>query len=66
MLLTASTVSQFAEGSGFIAATIAICGFLAHVPRALSGAEEVALRRATAGGGLIGFVLAVAIVVLSA
>ncbi|HEX9967737.1 MAG TPA: hypothetical protein VGB06_07310 [Solirubrobacterales bacterium] len=66
MIVAASTVSQFAEGSGLIAAAIAICGFLAHVPRALTGAEEAALRRATASGGLAGFVFAIVIVVLSA
>ena len=43
MLAVASTVSQFAEGSGLIAAAIAVGGFLAHAPRALAGAKDEAL-----------------------
>jgi len=65
VLVTASTIGQFAEGAGLAAAAIAVCGFLAHAPQALRGGEESALRQATVAGGLFGFVLAALVVVLS-
>lgn len=65
MLLFASTVSQFAEGFGLIAAAIAVVGFLAHAPRALKRRDERSLREATAVGGLTGFAFAILVIVLS-
>lgn len=55
-----------ATGAGFAAASIAVCGFLLHVAPALSNAPEGAIRRATALGGLGGFVAAVVVMFLSA
>jgi hypothetical protein len=66
VLATASTISQFAEGLGMTAASIGVVGFLTHAPRALRGRDERSLREATAVGGLLGFALAVTIIVLSA
>jgi hypothetical protein len=58
-------VSQFATAMGFIAATIAVCGFLAHAEPALARDDESDLRRATAAGGLFGFAVAAAVIVAS-
>jgi hypothetical protein len=66
MIVTGSLASDFAAGFGMAAAAIAVCGFLAHAAPALSGAGERRLRFATVVGGLIGFVFAVFVVVLSA
>jgi hypothetical protein len=60
-----SIASHFAEGFGLAATAIAVCGFLAHVPRALAGASERSIRTATVLGGLGGFGLATVVVVLS-
>jgi len=66
MLVVASLMSTAATGAGFAAASIAVCGFLLHVAPALSRESDVKVRRATVIGGLIGFVLAVVVMLLSA
>jgi hypothetical protein len=66
MVLAGSIASQFAEGMGMTAAAIAVAGFLAHAPWALTGRDERSLREATVIGGLGGFVVAAAIGLLSA
>jgi len=65
MVVFGSLASQFAEGFGLAAAAIAVCGFLTHVPSAITGADEASLHRATVVGGLIGFSIAAFVVVLS-
>jgi len=66
MLLFADILSWSATVVGLFAGSIAVCGFLAHIGPALSGAREVELRTATVMGGTVGFALGVFIVVLSA
>jgi hypothetical protein len=58
-------VSSAATVAGLMAASIAVCGFLAHVKPAIDGKSEAELRTATVVGGLFGFLLAVLVVVLS-
>lgn len=60
-----SLISTATTGTGFAAASIAVFGFLLHVVPVLSGASEVTIRRATVTGGLVGFALAVAVMLLS-
>jgi hypothetical protein len=65
MIVTALTIGQTAEAFGLAAAAIAVFGFLAHSPRALRGRDETSLRKATVVGGLLGFMFASFVVVLS-
>ena len=65
-MVVGAFASQFAEGMGMTAAAIAVAGFLAHAPRALTGRDERSLRQATVMGGLVGFAIAAGIGVLSA
>lgn len=58
--------NQFAAGLGLMGAAIAICGFVAHAGPALAGAGEKRLREATVTGGIVGFGLAIFVIVLSA
>ncbi|HEX2392204.1 MAG TPA: hypothetical protein VHI77_04725 [Solirubrobacterales bacterium] len=55
MLLT-PVVVQVAAVTGFMAAAIAVGGFLAHAREAMTGGSEEDLRRLTAIGGLYGLV----------
>lgn len=63
MLPIGSIIGDAASGVGFVAATIAVCGFLGQVGPALRRQEDEEVRAATVVGGLIGFLLAAAIVV---
>lgn len=65
-MVVGSLISIGATSTGFVAASIAVMGFLWHVVPALSGASEVTIRRTTAAGGLIGFGLSVSVILLSA
>ncbi|MGH6741979.1 MAG: hypothetical protein ACREDY_23635 [Bradyrhizobium sp.] len=58
MLIIGSLVGNAATCTGFVAASIAVVGFLLHATPAFYGASEVTIRRATVAGGLIGFGLA--------
>ncbi len=62
MLVAGSIVSQFATVAGFVAAVIAVGGFIAHARPAITGKEESELRRATAIGGLCGLSLALMVI----
>jgi hypothetical protein len=55
-------VSDAASAAGFMAASIAIFGFLLQAPAALARREEQEVRVAT--GGLFGFVIAIAVILL--
>jgi len=66
MAVMGSLTTTVATGAGFAAASIAVCGFLLHVVPTLSRAPDVKVRRATAIGGLIGFFLALGVMLLSA
>lgn len=54
-----------AVGAGFIAAAIAIGGFIAHAGPALAGRDDQALRFATVVGGLAGLTVATIITIVS-
>ncbi len=66
MFGTGSIVDQFAAMSAFLATAVALGGFLGHAPYALLGHDERELRRATAKGGLLAFLGAIFVGVLSA
>jgi hypothetical protein len=55
-------VSDAASAAGFMAASIAIFGFLLQAPAALARKEDQAVREATVAGGLFGFVIATVII----
>jgi hypothetical protein len=57
-----SVVLQFATATGFLAAAIAVGGFLAHARPAIAGEVDSVLRRRTAIGGLLGFAVAVSVI----
>jgi hypothetical protein len=59
-------ISDAATGAGFIAASIAICGFLGQIKPALAREEDSAVRSSTVLGGMLGLTLAVATIVVSA
>jgi hypothetical protein len=65
-MASGTLVSNVTTGAGLMAAGIAVCGFLAHARPALAGKPESELRRATVIGGLGGFVVALALIALSA
>ena len=59
-MVVGTIFGELSSAAGFIAATVAVCGFLAHAPRpALAREPEAELRRATVLGGLAGLALAV-------
>ena len=64
-MIVGSIVDNVTTGAGLMAASIAVCGFLAHARPAIAGKDEMELRRATAIRGLTGcaaalFVIAIA------
>ncbi|HET7509480.1 MAG TPA: hypothetical protein VFJ65_04445 [Solirubrobacterales bacterium] len=65
MVPVGSIVSDAASGVGFIAATIAVCGFLAQAPPALMQKDDQTVRTLTVIGGLIGIVIAVGVILSS-
>jgi hypothetical protein len=66
MLVLGSVAGDFGAAVGVLAGMIAVTGFLAHAGPVLSGASEEEVRRATVRGGLAGFALGAAVIVLSA
>jgi hypothetical protein len=66
MLVVADVMNDFASGAGFLAAAIAVGGFIAHIGPAFSGWSEERLRQATVAGGIGGLCFAVSVIVLSA
>jgi len=58
VLPVAALINDLASGAGFVAACIAICGFLTQVPPALVKADEKSVRAATVVGGIVGLFLA--------
>jgi hypothetical protein len=62
VLPVGSLISDAAAGSGFIAASIAICGFLGQIKPALARKGDQEVRAATGTGGLIGLAFALAII----
>jgi hypothetical protein len=64
--MDSALLTQFATAAGLMAACIAVGGFVFHASPALEDADEGELRRATVGGGLFGFAVAIFIIVLSA
>jgi hypothetical protein len=62
VLPVGTVLNDFASGAGFIAACIAVGGFLLQVPPALAKADDKAVRAATVVGGLAGLVLALLVI----
>jgi hypothetical protein len=60
-----SLINDFASAAGFIAATVAVGGFLMQAPPALAKADDKAVRAAAVVGGLAGLVLAVSAIAAS-
>jgi len=58
VLPAGSILSDAASGVGFVAAAIAVCGFMGQVGPALMRKEDQAVRAATVIGGLIGLAAA--------
>jgi hypothetical protein len=65
VLPVGSLVNDFASGAGFVAACIAICGFLMQIPPALVKADEKSVRAATVVGGIGGLFLAAALIIFA-
>lgn len=63
-MLPIGSISDAASGVGFIAAAIAVCGFLGQVGPALKRQEDEEVRAATVAGGLFGLVAAAVFVVV--
>jgi hypothetical protein len=62
VLPVGSIASDAAFGAGFMAATIAVCGFLGQAPAALMRKDDRTVRALSVIGGLVGFVGAAAII----
>jgi hypothetical protein len=58
-----SVITIAATGAGFMAASIAVGGFIVHVGPALTGKDEARVRAATVIGGLGGLAVAVLVIV---
>ena len=58
MLPLGSFVTDAAASAGFLAASIAICGFLGQIKPALAREEDPAVRAATVIGGMFGLAAA--------
>jgi uncharacterized protein involved in response to NO len=65
-MLVATLLDQSATATGFMAAAIAVGGFLAQAVPTLAGRDGRRLRQLTVAGGLWGIVGAVSVIVLSA
>lgn len=55
-------MNEAISGFGLAAATIAVCGFIGQIWPALTHQDEQSVRVATVSGGILGLVLAAAIV----
>jgi hypothetical protein len=66
MLLTATLLDRSATAAGFVAAAIAVGGFLAHAVPILASWNEERIRKVTVFGGLWGVAGAAFVIVLSA
>lgn len=64
MVLLDPVVIQIAALTGFMAAAIAVGGFVLHAREAIAGASEERLRRLTALGGVGGLVVVAAVTAL--
>jgi hypothetical protein len=65
VLPVGSLINDLASGAGFVAACIAVCGFLMQIPPALVKADEKSVRAATVVGGIGGLFLAAALIVFA-
>jgi hypothetical protein len=65
VLPVGSLIGDFASGAGFVAACIAICGFLMQIPPALVKADEKSVRAATVVGGIGGLFLATGLILFA-
>jgi hypothetical protein len=65
VLPVGSFIGDVASGAGLVAACIAVGGFLMQVPPALAKADDKSVRAATVVGGLVGLLVAAALVVVA-
>lgn len=65
MLPVGLTLGEIASGMGFLAASIAVCGFLGQAWPALIRREDPEVRSAMVVGGLIGLFFAGAVIAAS-
>ena len=65
MLPVGLVIGDFAAGAGFIAASIAICGFIGQVKPTLAREEDREIRVGAVIGGIVGFVFAVGTILKS-
>jgi glucokinase len=66
MPVVGDVMNDFSSGAGFLAAAIAVGGFIGHIGPALFGRSEERVRKATVIGGSSGLGVAVLVIVLSA
>ena len=66
MLPIGLLVNDAAAGAGFIAASIAICGFLGQIKPALAREEDRTVRSATVIGGMVGLAFATLVITIPA
>jgi hypothetical protein len=62
VLPVGSIANDAAFAAGFMAATIAVCGFLGQAPAALMQKDDQTVRALTVVGGLVGLAIAAAII----
>jgi uncharacterized membrane protein len=65
VLPVGSLISDFAAGAGFIAASIAICGFIGQIKPTLTREEDQEIRVNAVIGGIVGLVFAAATILKS-
>lgn len=64
MLPFGSLANDAAAGAGFIAASIAICGFIGQIKPALAREEDPTVRSATVIGGMVGLAFAAFVITI--
>jgi len=62
-MVVGAILAELSSAASFAAASMAVCGFIAHAKPAIARQEESELRQATVFGGLFGLVIAVLTVV---
>jgi hypothetical protein len=65
MLPVGSFVNNAASGVGFMAATVAVCGFLGQAAPALMRKDDQTVRARMVLGGLVGLVVAAGLILIT-
>jgi hypothetical protein len=66
VLPVGSFIGDVTSGAGFLAAAIAVCGFLGQAAPALMRRDDHTVRALTVAGGLVGLVVGVSLLVAGA